>query len=336
MQTGKRVSEKSLSQKTIVITGASSGAGRAAALRFAAHHCYLVLAARNTEVLKSVAEDCEALGATVLVVPTDVTNVEAVEALAKRAAEFRQGIDVWVNNAGVLAVGALNDTPMAVHEQVIKTNLVGYIHGAYAALPYFKKQGQGIIINNISVGAFLPVAYGSSYSASKFGLRGFFESLQSELSAFPEIHVCNMYPAFLDSPGIQHAANYTGVSLKPAPPVFDPMHLADAMVQLAEHPTRSTNVHAVTPLFKLGYALFPRLTGTIMEKVMRTYFGKAAAIAATSGNVFETVAYGNSVHGGWNNSLDVEARKRSMVKGLVVAGVLATGIFLLKAKKSWL
>jgi short-subunit dehydrogenase len=108
-------------------------------------------------------------------------------------------------------------------------------------------KGYGVIINNISVGGFLPVAYGTSYSASKFGLRGFFEALQSELARYPHIHVCNMYPSFLDSPGIQHAANFTGVHVRPAPPVFDPMHLADTMVKLAQYPRSYANVHLTTP-----------------------------------------------------------------------------------------
>ena len=336
MQAAVKNNQKPLSEKTVVITGASSGAGRAAAIRFAAQRCNLVLASRNTAVLRSVAEDCEALGATVLVVPTDVTDSMAVEELARRAAEFRTGIDVWINNAGVLAVGALNDTPIAVHQQVIKTNLMGYMHGAYAVIPWFKQQGYGVLINNISVGGFLPVAYGTSYSASKFGLRGFFEALQSELSPYTGIHVCNMYPAFLDSPGIQHAANYTGVHVKPAPPVFDPMKLADKMVQLAQNPRSYTSVDPATPFFKIAYALVPRLTRRIMEKVMRTYFNHAPAIEASNGNVFAAVSYGNSVHGGWNNAADVKDRKRSMVKGLAIAGILTTAVLVLKARKAFL
>ena len=327
------IKQKPLDQKTIVITGASSGAGRAAALRFAAKRCNLVLASRNEASLKSVAEECEVLGAVVLVIPTDTTDAGSVERLAQEAARFMGGIDVWINNAGVLAVGAFTDVPVAVHMQVIKTNLIGYMHGAYAVLPYFKKQGYGIIINNISVGAFLPIAYGASYSASKFGLRGFFESLQSELTPYPHIHVCNMYPSFLDSPGIQHAANYTGVHLKPAPPVFDPIYVADAMVKLAQCPRSSTNVHVTTPLYKAAYSLMPRLTRLILEKVMRTYFSKAPASTVTDGNIFMPVSYGNAVHGGWNSALDAQNRKRVIRKALLAATIMATGILLLKGKQ---
>jgi len=324
---------KPLQQKTVVITGASSGAGRAAAMRFAARGCNLVLAARNTEVLLQVQEDCEALGARVLVVPTDVTDAVAIADLAEKAIAFNSGIDVWINNAGVLAVGQLTDIPLAVHEKVIKTNLLGYIHGAYAVLPWFKQQGYGILINNISVGGFLPVAYGTSYSASKFGLRGFFEALQSELSPYPNIHVCNMYPAFLDTPGIQHAANYTGSYAKPAPPVFDPMKLADAMVRIAQRPRPSANVDIGTPFFKLGYALLPAITRRILEKVMRTYFTAAPPLPPTDGNVFTPVMYGNAVHGGWNSKLDAQRRKQALLKTMLLTGVMTFGIYLLSTRK---
>jgi short-subunit dehydrogenase len=119
------ITKKPLSQKTIVITGASSGAGRAAALRFASKGCNLVLASRNIDALKTVAEECEESGAVVQVVPTDTTDADAVQRLAWEAVEFMGSIDVWVNNAGVLAVGALTDVPIAVHEQVIKNKFDG-------------------------------------------------------------------------------------------------------------------------------------------------------------------------------------------------------------------
>jgi len=222
--------------KTVVITGASSGTGRAIALAFAEKFDHLVLASRNLVALESVALECIQLGAAVKIVQTDVTEQGAMINLAAEASEITGSIDVWVNNAGVLAVGAFEETPLAVLDQVIKTNLMGYMHGAHAVLPYFKQQGKGVLINNISIGGFLPVPYGVGYSASKFGLRGFSAALKAELTAFPDIHVCDAFPAFLDTPGIQHAANYTGKQLKPAPPVYDPVRVAMAIVKLAENP----------------------------------------------------------------------------------------------------
>jgi len=116
-----------LTGKTIVITGASSGAGRAAAVEFAQYRPNLVLASRNIEALEEVAHECREFGAEVLTVETDVTDPKAMIALANAANDWHNRIDVWINNAGVLAAGDFDITPMEVHEQVIKTNLLGYI-----------------------------------------------------------------------------------------------------------------------------------------------------------------------------------------------------------------
>lgn len=151
--------------KTIVITGASSGAGRAAALKFAEQQPNLVLASRNELALNEVKTECESLGGQVLVVATDTSDSKAVINLANLANDWKNGIDVWINNAGVLAAGDFDKTPMALHEQVIKTNLLGYMNGAHAVLPIFKARGAGILINNISIGGFLPVPYGAGYTA---------------------------------------------------------------------------------------------------------------------------------------------------------------------------
>ena len=188
--------KQALQGSTIVITGASSGAGRAAALEFASYQTNLVLAARNEAALNEVKAECEKLGAQALVVPTDTSDSKAMIALANAAIDWQDRIDVWVNNAGVLAAGDFDQTPMAVHEQVIKTNLLGYMNGAHAVLPFFKEQGWGTLINNISIGGFLPVPYGAGYTAAKFGLRGWSEALKAELTEWPEIYVCDLFPAF--------------------------------------------------------------------------------------------------------------------------------------------
>ncbi|MFP3499612.1 SDR family NAD(P)-dependent oxidoreductase, partial [Pseudomonas sp. SIMBA_059] len=85
---------------------------------------------------------------------------DQVQALAAQAAEFGHGrIDVWVNNAGVGAVGHFEDTPLEAHEQVIQTDLLGYLRGAYVALPFFKAQGSGMLINTLSLGSWVAQPY---------------------------------------------------------------------------------------------------------------------------------------------------------------------------------
>lgn len=321
----------SLQGKAIVITGASSGAGRAAALEFARYQTNLVLAARNAAALNELKLECEELGAQALVVVTDTSDAKAMIALANAAVDWQDRIDVWVNNAGVLAAGDFDKTPMAVHEQVIKTNLLGYMNGAHAVLPFFKAQGWGTLINNISIGGFLPVPYGAGYTAAKFGLRGWSEALKGELTEWPEIYVCDLFPAFLDTPGIQHAGNYTGKVLKPAPPVYDPVRLAQAMVKVAERPSSNTYVGSVAMLFKLGRAVFPELMTKITGLVMRKYLNNAEELALSDGNVFTTVDYGMSTHGGFGLPGEPKAH-RKYIAGALLSG-LALGAFLISRKK---
>ncbi|HYH15391.1 MAG TPA: SDR family oxidoreductase, partial [Flavisolibacter sp.] len=287
VETNYRSTDQSLLGKVIVITGASSGVGRATALAMASKGASLILAARRDYVLDEVAEECKTLGGKALVVPTDVTDADAVKILAAAADEWGGKIDVWLNNAGVLAAGSFEETPVDVHDQVIKINLLGYIHGAHAVLPYFKQQGYGTLINNISVGGWFPTPYAVGYSASKFGLRGFSEALKGELHNWPNIHVCDIYPAFLDTPGIQHASNYTGHVLRPAPPVYDPQKVAQTIINLVLHPRRSAVVGAMASFLKLAHGLFPALSRNITAGTMEAYFKNADPIKDTDGNLFE-------------------------------------------------
>jgi len=318
--------DKNLSGKVIVVTGASSGAGRAIALAFARTGAQLVLAARREQTLAEVAEECEQAGSTALIVPTDVTDAAAVQNLAEAALNFGGRIDVWVNNAGVLAAGAFEETPISVHDQVIRTNLMGYLHGAHAVLPYFKDQGYGILINNISVGGYIPAPNAVGYAASKFGLRGFSQSLKGELYKWPHIHVCDVYPGFLDTPGMQHAANYTGRYIKPAPPVYDPQRVANTIVELARHPQEAVTVGGAAIFLRLSNLVAPGLTRRMAALLMDGYLKKAEPLPYTPGNVLLPVEYGTSIHGGWNSQADARKRKKT---ALLIAGAVA-GLLLLR------
>lgn len=317
-----------LNPQTIVITGASSGVGMAIALEFALRRPKLVLASRNTDALKEVAIQCDKLGAQVRCVVTDVTKSGDLINLAAEAEKFGGRIDVWVNNAGVLAAGSFDAIPMEVNEQVIRTNLIGFMNGSHAVLPYFKKQQKGILINNISIGGYFPVPFGVAYSASKFGLRGFSSALKAELLGWPEIQVCDVYPAFLDTPGIQHATNYTGKVIKPAPPVYDPRRVAMAIVKLTRNPKSQTMVGSTSLFLKAAYGIFPGFSRGITKGFISSYLHNAKSIPQTDGNLFTPVEFGNSVFGGWGVPGRPKAHRKYIAAGLCLSAFI--GLVLLK------
>lgn len=318
-----------LKDKVIVITGASSGVGKAIAVELAKHNTKLVLAARRNDALQEAVEECNALGSSALAVEADTRLPQDVQMLAKAAYEFGGAIDVWINNAGVLAAGAIDEIPATINENVIRTNLLGYMNGAQEALPYFKIKNRGILINNISVGGWLPVPYATAYSASKFGLRGFSEALKGEVSDYPDIHIVDMFPGFLDTPGMQHSANYTGKVLKPAPPISDPRRVARAVVELIKNPRSRKTIGFAAGFLRMSYALFPKITRNITGLVIRKYLNNAADIDHTSGNVLRPVDYGTGIDGGWRNK---GISREATVSMMIFAG-LAAGLYYAGSRK---
>jgi short-subunit dehydrogenase len=230
--------EKDLRGKVIVITGASSGFGKGAALKFAKAGANVVLAARRDNLLDELANECAAAGSSALAVPTDVSDPTAMEKLAQSAmAEFSK-VDVWINNAGGAAIGVFEDVPIHEHVKVIETDLIGTIYGSYLALQIFKREGRGILINVASMIGKVPAPYYASYSAAKHGVVGLSAALRQELKAekFDDIHVCTVMPMAMDTPFFEHAANYTGKEAVAIPPLDDADKVVDTLVELAQKP----------------------------------------------------------------------------------------------------
>jgi short-subunit dehydrogenase len=316
-----------LSEKTVVIIGASSGIGRATALAFAKEGTTLILVARREGVLQELAFECKRSGARSAVpVRADVTEAESLQQVIEAAMHATGKIDVWINNAGIGAVGDYDKIPLKVHQHVINTSLIGHFNGTYIVLPVFKQQGYGVIINTISVGAWVPEPYAVSYTASKYGLRGFSESLRCELRHWPGIAICDVFPAYIDTPGFQHGANYTGRKLKPVPPVFSPNLVADTMLSLARNPKDSATI-GPAKFYRLLNMVSPALFRTILTGVMDNYFKRAKPAPITDGHVFESSHKGIGVSGGW---LPVD---HGNAKPLVLTALLATFGAVLLARK---
>ena len=308
-----------LRNAVVVISGASSGIGQAAAEAFARHGSRLVLASRNAEALEDVAATCTRLGAEAHIVVTDVTDAAAVKKLAETA-DGLGGIDVWVSNAGVGAVGRFEETPIEAHEQIVRTNLIGHINDAHASMPIFLRQGKGIFINMISLGGFAAAPFATAYSASKFGLRGFSEALRAELADKPGIHICDIYPAFVDTPGLHHGANYVEREMGAPPPVLDPRTVAAAIVRVARYPQPTTTVGVVTDAVRLAHLLAPNLTACSIGRFMATYFKRAPEISGSDGNLFSPSRDAARIDGGFRSH---SGTSRTLMFALAAVGFVS-------------
>lgn len=289
---------REIRDSVVVITGASSGIGRATALAFARRGAAVVVAARREQALREVAAQCEAVGGRALAVPTDVTDEGAVQELARRAVENYGRIDVWVNNAAVTLFARFEEAPPEVFRRVIETNLFGYIYGARAALPYFREQGGGVLINNSSIAGRVGEPYTTAYVISKFGIRGLSASLREE-NRDSGVHICTILPASIDTPLYQHSANYTGRAIKPLSPVYDAEEVARAIVGCAEEPQREVVVGAAGSALVALHTLSPELGEWVMARQGEKDRFIDLPSPPTAGNLFEPMPQWTGVSGGW-------------------------------------
>lgn len=310
----------------VVITGASSGIGRATALAFADAGATVVLAARGSEALDRVAQECVQLHAEALVVPTDVTDVVAVDQLAALTVDLFGRVDVWVNNAAVSLFGPFLQTPLRDVRRVLDVNLMGYVHGARAALPAMLAQGRGVLVNVASAVGVVAQPYASAYVMSKFAIRGLGASLRQELrlGRSPGVHVCTVLPGTIDTPLFAHAANYSGRRVLAMPPVYRPERVARAIVNVVRIPRREVVVGPAGRMFALQSRFTPgMLERGVGRRVDRTHLSRTDTAMATAGNLYGPERGPGSAHGGWHEQRRSTSRRIATTAALTVAAVAA-------------
>ena len=170
--------------KVVVITGASSGLGEAAARHLSAQGASVVLGARRVERLQSLAKDLSRDGGKALAVETDVSNCDAVKKLVDTAVQTCGRIDVMINNAGLMPQAPLELLKVNEWDRMIDVNIKGVLYGVAAALPYMKQQKSGHFINVSSVAGHKVGPGFAVYAATKFAVRALSEGLRQETKPY--------------------------------------------------------------------------------------------------------------------------------------------------------
>ena len=277
---------KPLEEQVVVLTGATSGIGLAAARRLADRGAKLVLVARNEEALASLVSEIEAKGGEALAVPADVGDRAAVTRVRERAVERFGRIDTWINDAGVAIYGAATDVPWDDQRKLFDTNYWGIVGGSLEAVEQFRRQREsgtatadgsraGKLVNLGSVLSDRAMIFQGPYSASKHAVKGWTDALRMELEERGEpISVTLVKPAAIDTPYMEHARTYLegedgADGTRNPPPSYDPDLVAEAIEHACENDPRDLTVGAGGWLVgKLGQ-IAPALTDAAMKATGR-------------------------------------------------------------------
>lgn len=189
-----------LTEKTAIVTGASSGIGRAIARALASEGANVVLAARTQEKLNETKKliDNEGKGKA-LIVQTDISNQNDVKQMVDKAKEQFGEIDILVNNAGQMLTGSVRSGEVAEWEQMIDTNIKGLLYGIDAVLPSMLERSTGHLVNMASVSGHEVTKNSSVYSGTKFAVRAISTGLEKEL-AQTGVRVTNISPGMVATP----------------------------------------------------------------------------------------------------------------------------------------
>jgi short-subunit dehydrogenase len=225
-------------REVVVITGASAGVGRATARAFARRGARIGLLARSEERLDNAAREVRALGSDALALACDVADADAVERAAASVERRFGAIDIWINCAMATVFAPFAAITPAEYRRASETTYFGYVWGTMAALRCMRARDRGTIVQVGSALAYRAIPLQSVYCGAKHAIRGFTNSLRSELIHEKSgVHVTMVQMPALDTPQFDWARNKTGRRAQPVPPVFAPEVAADAIV-FAAHARR--------------------------------------------------------------------------------------------------
>ncbi len=314
-----------------VVTGASAGIGRAVAEEFAARGCDVAILARNEARLDAAAAELRRRGVRALPIVADVADAEAMETAAERV-EARLGpIDIWVNNAMATIFAPFDRISPEEFRRGTEVTYLGQVHGTMAALPRMRKRDRGTIVNVGSALAYRAIPLQSVYCGAKYAVRGFTDSLRTELlhDGSPVRLVMVHLPA-VNTPQFDWALNKVGRRPQPLPPIFQPEVPARAIVEAALHPRRRevwVGLPTVTTI--LANKLAPGLLDRYLARA--GYSGQLTDEALppdAPSNLFKTADGNYGAHGRFDDRARAVSYQAaaSRHRGAIALGVLGLGV----------
>jgi NAD(P)-dependent dehydrogenase (short-subunit alcohol dehydrogenase family) len=288
--------------QTVLITGASSGIGRATAIELAGRRARLVLVARGQKALDEAAAEVRAAGAAAVVVcPADVNDEAAIRSTVESAVEEFGRLDVVVHAAQVMAYGRIEDLPREVYEAVVDTAVHGTANVARVVLPVFRRQGAGhlVVINSLLGSIAAPLL--GSYVVGKWGQLGLIRVLQQETRDAPGISVSAVQPGSVNTPIYVQAASWVGSTGRPPPPVYSPQRVARTIVSTLDRPRRIVQAGLLNPVITAAFQLLPGVYDRLVGPLLQRLAVADDEVPPTEGNVFQSRPEGNATEGRWRS-----------------------------------
>jgi len=322
------------SPQVVVITGASAGVGRATAHRFARAGWCIGLIARDRDALEAVKREVEELGASAVVAAADVADANAVFAAADLVENTFGRIDVWINDAMVTVFSPVWDMTPAEFRRVTEVTYLGFVHGTMAALRHMRPFNRGKIIQIGSALAYRGIPLPSAYCGSKHAIRGFTDSLRTELiHDRSNISLTMMELPAVNTPQFDWARTHMPRQPRPVAPVVEPEVIARAVFDAVQHPRREYWIGLSTLKVILGNVVLPSFLDRYLAKVaFEAQETKVPVVADRRDNLMDPV---HPLHRTRGRFGDEAAEKALVVAGpiarvapIVLGGVLlfATGV----------
>jgi NAD(P)-dependent dehydrogenase (short-subunit alcohol dehydrogenase family) len=290
--------------KIVVITGAGAGVGRACVAEFARHGCDVALLSRDPDRLNAAAEEARGHGVRALPIPTDVADAAAVEAAAAQTEEELGPIDVWVNVAMATVFAPVHELTPEEFQRGTAVTYLGQVHGTMAALKRMRGRNRGSIVNVGSALAYRSVPLQSVYCGAKFAIRGFTDSLRSELYHDGiDVSLTMVDLPAVNTPQFDWALNKMGRKAQPVPPIYEPEVAARAICFGAFNPRRQIWLGIPTVKAILANRIAPGLIDRYLARAgYRGQLTDQSLAPDAPSNLFEPVKGNYGAHGRFDAS----------------------------------